>query len=55
MYRTKALIFSKNDPPAILLKVIRKNGLNMRVVKTTKLAFELIHKKIYMLCIRGRR
>ena len=49
MYRTKALIFSSIDPPATLLKVIRKNGLNMRVVKNMKLAFELIHKKVYRL------
>ncbi len=47
MYRTKVLIFSNNEPPAILLKVIRKSGLNVRVVKTVKLAFELVHKKAY--------
>ncbi len=49
MYRTKALIFSNNDPPAILLKVIKKNGLNARVVKTLELVFELLHKKAYRL------
>ncbi len=49
MYRTKALIFSRNEPPAILLKAIRKNGLHSRVVKTMKLAFDLIHKKTYRL------
>lgn len=49
MYRTKALIFSKTDPPALLLKAIRKNGLHVRVVKTMKLVFELIHKKTYRL------
>ncbi len=49
MYRTKALIFSNNEPPAILLKVIRRNGLNARVVKTLELVFELLHKKAYRL------
>jgi len=49
MYRTKILVYSNKEPSAILLKMIKKNGLNVRVAKTIESVFELLHKKAYKL------
>ncbi len=52
MYRIKALILSKNEPQAVLLKTIKKIGLNSRSVRTYESALELVHKKAYkLICI----
>lgn len=52
MYRIKALILSKNEPPAVLLKTIKKIGMDSRCTGTAEAAIELVHKKAYKLvCI----
>ncbi|MGB9735506.1 MAG: helix-turn-helix domain-containing protein [bacterium] len=49
MYRTKVLVYSCKEPPQLLIKMIRKHGLNIKVVKTIEMILKLIHKKAYRL------
>jgi len=49
MYRTKSLILSRHEAPVVLLKTLKKNAIDTRVIKNRELAPELIYKKAYKL------
>ncbi len=43
MYRTKVLMLSKYDPPAVFLKTIKRIGLTVRATKDYEAALGLVH------------
>lgn len=49
MYRTKVLVYSNKEPPFVLIKTIKKYGLNIKITKSIDAVLKLIHKKAYRL------